>query len=243
MKKIGIIIQARMESTRLPKKVLMDVGGKPLIEFLINRLNELDNINIIVATTKQKADDKITELCTSINIPYFRGSSENVLKRYIECARKFNVEIIIRICSDSPFVDPAGIFNLLETYNKNPTADLIHNKHKHGYPFGTGAELVTLNALEIAQKCASKNHQKEHVLPYILENPKQFKIIRVDAPTHLIRPNYFLAVDYQEDLELINIIVNMLSSERIENIPLKEIINVLDNNQDLLKINKHLHEG
>jgi spore coat polysaccharide biosynthesis protein SpsF len=243
MKKIGIIIQARMESSRLPNKVLMDIDGKPLLEFIIKRLKRLENIEIIVATTNQKADNKITELCTPINIPYYRGSTENVLERYIECAQKFNIDIIIRVCSDSPFIDQEGILNLLDTYKKNPTADLIHNKHKYGYPFGTGAELVTLKALEIAQKYATEKYQKEHVLPYILENPNKFKIIQVNAPPKLIRPGYFLTIDYPEDLDLIKKIIEIISFKEKEYIPLELIIILLDTNQDLVKINNHLHEG
>ena len=173
MQKVGIIIQARMTSTRLPGKVLMDIGGKPLPEFLIKRLEDMnDNIDLIVVTTKDKEDEKIIELCNSINVPYYRGSKENVLKRYIECARKFNTDVIVRVCSDCPFIDPNGINELIITYNRNHKADLVHNKHLLGYPLGTGAELVTLASLEKSERQANKEYQKEHVVPYILRKSR-----------------------------------------------------------------------
>ena len=244
MQKVGIIIQARMSSIRLPGKVLMDIGGKPLLEFLIKRLEDInDNIDLIVATTKDKEDEKVIELCDSINVPYYRGPKENVLKRYTECARKFNINVIVRVCADCPFIDPYGINELIITYNRNPKADLVHNKHKKGYPFGTGAELVTLDALEIAEKNANKKHQKEHVLPYILENPNKFNIIKVNAPKYLRRPNYYLTVDYPEDLKLIGEIVSKIDGDKKEKTPLKRIIELLDENPYIVNINSHLHNG
>ncbi|MFH1642150.1 MAG: glycosyltransferase family protein [Nanoarchaeota archaeon] len=234
MKKIGIIIQARMTSTRLPGKVLMDVGGMPLLAFLIKRLkSSVKNIDVIVATTKDKDDDKIVELCNSINVPYYRGSKENVLDRYIKCSREFNIDVIIRVCADSPFIDTEGINELVIAYHQNPLANLIHNKHKNGYPPGAGAELVTLESLEKAEMDASEQNQREHVLPYILEHSEKFNIIECDAPKHLRRPDYHIAVDYPEDLKLVNLILTKADAlfpnqhEKVT-IPLKNIIRILD---------------
>lgn len=244
MQKVGIIVQARMTSTRLPGKVLMDIGGKPLLKFLIKRLKSVnDNIDLIVATTRDKEDEKVIELCDSINVPYYRGQKENVLKRYIECARKFNIDVIVRVCSDCPFIDPNGINELIIAYKKIHKADLVHNKHKKGYPFGTGAELVTLNTLEIAEKNANKKHQKEHVLPYILENSDKFNIIKVNAPEYLRRPNYYLTVDYPEDLKVIREIVSKIEGDNKEKTPLRKIVKLLDENPYIVTINSHLHAG
>lgn len=244
MQKVGIIIQARMTSTRLPGKVLMDIGGKPLLEFIIKRLEDMsDNIDLIVATTTDKEDEKIVELCNSINVPYYSGSRENVLKRYIECAREFNVDVIVRVCADCPFIDPNGINELIIAYNKNHNADLVHNKHKNGYPLGTGAELVTLASLEKSERYVNKGYQKEHVLPYILENPDKFKIIKVNAPEYLRRLDYYLTVDYPEDLELIREIVSRIEGDSKEKMPLRKIVELLDKNPYIASINSHLHDG
>jgi len=244
MHNVGIIIQARMGSTRLPEKVLMDLGGIPLLEFLIKRLEDVDgNIDLIVATTADKEDEKIVELCDSINIPFYCGSKENVLERYIGCARKFDIDVIVRVCADCPFIDPEGINELIVTYKKNPMADLVHNKHKNGYPFGTGAELVTLNVLRIAGKNADKKHQKEHVVPYILENADKFTVIKVNAPKYIRRPDYYLTVDYPEDLKLIREICGKIDGDNKEKTPLRRIIKLLDKNPHIVNINSHLHDG
>lgn len=240
MQKVGIIIQARMTSTRLPGKILMDVGGIPLLEFIIRRLETLtNNIDLIVATTTDSEDDKIVKLCESINIPYYRGARENVLNRYVECAKKYNIEVVIRVCSDCPFIDPSGINELIKIYHQNPTTDLVHNKHKSGYPLGTGAELVTLKALEIAERNANKEYQKEHVLPYILENSDKFYIIKVNAPDYLRRFNYYLTVDFPEDLKLIREIVRRIEGNKKEKTPLGKIIKLLDENPSLVNINSN----
>ena len=175
MANVGIIIQARTTSTRLPGKVLMDIGdGVLLLEFMIKRLEDVSNTtNLMVATTTDKEDDTIVDLCERLSIPYYRGSRMNVLGRYIECAFEFNIDIIVRVCADCPFIDPNGINELIDAYKRNSMADLVHNKHNNGYPFGTGAELVTLDALKIADKNADKKYQREHVIPYILENPNK----------------------------------------------------------------------
>jgi len=200
-------------------------------------------VEMIVATTDDREDKKIIELCNSLNIQYFKGSQDNVLSRYTECAHEFNINVIVRVCSDSPFIDPMGIKELIQAYEKNPSADLVHNKHKRGYPFGTAAELVTLKALDGAQRNAFEKHHREHVLPYIFENPDKFNIIRINAPPDLIRPDYYLAVDFPEDLELIRRLVEMVEGKMKENTPLLKIIELLDSNPDLAKINSHLHEG
>ena len=244
MQKVGIIIQARMTSTRLPGKVLMDIGGKPLLEFIIKRLEDMnDDIDLLVATTTDKKDEKIIELCDSINVPFYRGSIENVLKRYIECAREFNIDVIVRVCADCPFIDPNGINELIIAYNKNFHADLVHNKHRNGYPLGTGAELVTLASLEKSERYANKGYQKEHVLPYILENPDKFEIIKLKAPKYLRRPNYYLTVDYPEDLKLIREIVSKIEGDNKEKTPLRKIVELLDVNTYIANTNSHLHEG
>jgi spore coat polysaccharide biosynthesis protein SpsF len=244
MQKVGVIVQARMTSTRLPGKVLMEIGGNPLLEFLIKRLGDLsDDIDLIVATTKDKEDEKIIELCDLINVPCYRGSRENVLKRYVECAREFNIDVIVRVCADCPFIDPNGINELIIAYNKNSKADLVHNKHRDGYPLGTGAELITLASLEKSEEAANREDQKEHVVTYILENPDKFKVIRVYAPEYLRRPNYYLTVDYPDDLTLTRRIISSIEGNNKEKTPLRKIVELLDENQYIVTINSHLHEG
>ena len=231
--KIAIIVQARLGSTRLPNKILMNVGGKPLLEFMIERLKSVGK-EIIVATP----DKEIADFCEDINIPCFVGSEDNVLDRYLKCATKFNVDVIVRVCAACPLIDSSGVYDLIEAYKENPDADLIHNKHRNGPPFGTGAELFPTNVIERIVKTPHNKSHEEHVITYVFENPEEFKILKLDAPEGLKRPNYFFTVDYPEDIIFINAILR-----KTKDSSLTSLVELLDNNADLAKMNSHLHEG
>jgi len=211
---------------------------------LIKRLRTIENkYKLIIATTKDKEDKKIVDLCKKMNVDFFRGSRENVLKRYVKAAEKYNIEIIVRICSDCPFVSTEGIIKMIQIFENDQNLDMIHNKHKNGYPFGTGAEVVRLDALKKAYKEASENYQKEHVLPYIYENDDMFKIQKLNVPENLRIERCYLTVDYPQDLKLIRKIIHSLEGDEKYKIPLSEIINFLKENEELKEINSELHEG
>lgn len=115
--KIAAIIQARMDSTRLPSKILKKVLGKTLLEYQIERIKRAKTIDeIIIATTTKESDDQIVQLCQQLSIPYYRGSEEDVLSRYYEAATEFNVDVIVRLTSDCPIIDPNVIDKVVEHY-------------------------------------------------------------------------------------------------------------------------------
>jgi spore coat polysaccharide biosynthesis protein SpsF len=232
-----------MGSSRLRGKVLRDIDGKTLLERLVERLRQVKGIDdIIIATTTKKEDDPIIIFCEKNNISYFRGSENDVLRRYLEAANCYGIYWIIRVCADSPLTDPDGINEVIKLAKENENADVIHNKHKKGYPIGTGVELISLDALKVADIEAKENHHREHVVPYFFENPDKFTILGLEAPKAIQRLNFFLTVDYKEDLELLNIIFSHFRKNNIMNPSLREIISFLDNNPEVAKINQHLHE-
>ena len=232
-----------MGSSRLKGKVLMDIDGKTLLERLFERLKTVKGIDdIIIATTTKKEDAPIINFCTRNNISYFRGSENDVLKRYLEAANCYGIHWIIRVCADSPLMDPEGINEIIKLAKENENADVIHNKHKRGYPIGTGVELISLDALKVANIEAKEEHHREHVVPYFFENPDKFTILSVDAPAPIQRLNFFLTVDYNEDLQLLKIIFAHFRRNNIINPSLREIISFLDNNPEVAMINQHLHE-
>lgn len=237
-KDLGIIIQARIGSSRLPGKILKELNGKPLLWHVVERCKSSKSVNkVVVATTTEKDDDLIEKMCRDYNIPFFRGDQNNVLSRYYGAAKKFKFKTIGRITSDCPLIDPAAINKCFSDFKKQ-NCDYISNvvPGKRTYPIGLSVEIFSLQALKKAFKEASLGYEKEHVTPYIWENKgKKFKLGRiVTAPASLIR-NYRLTVDYPEDFRLINTIYSKFPNHKI--IPIRKAIKFLDDHPKIAAIN------
>ena len=173
---ITAIIQARLSSTRLPKKILYKIDDKNILQHLFSQLSYSTQIeNKIIATTNEKIDNKIEEIAESLNIPCFRGNSLNVLDRYYNCAKLFNLDTIVRISGDAPLIDPAIVDRTIEYYKKNDF-DYVSNFFKRTFPIGTEIEIFSFKTLETCWKNAQKSYEKEHVTPFIYEHPELFNI-------------------------------------------------------------------
>lgn len=161
------IIQARVNSTRLPSKVMLDLAGKTLLERVYQSVSKSKKINqIIVATSKQRTDDIIELKLNELNIDCYRGDLDNVLKRFYETAVKYDAKNIIRITADNPLMDGKIIDDLIELYiSKNSSYSMFSNA-----VYGLSAEVFSFNALELAYKNARDDFDKEHVTPYIRDN-------------------------------------------------------------------------
>lgn len=176
--KIGFLVQARMGSTRLPGKVIMDLQGKPILAHIIDRIHELKkNLPIIIITTDTTEDDLIEDFCTRYSVLFFRGDENDVLDRYYQAAKYFGLEQIVRLTGDNPLVDSTNLQNLL-TEHLTHDADYSSNKSEieSGLPMGVGAEIFSFSALAKSWREGIKPHHREHVNEYILENPQFFKI-------------------------------------------------------------------
>ena len=173
---IGIIVQARTGSTRLPSKVLYKIQGKEIIQIIIDILKNFtskNNIKLIIATTTKKNDHKIIEIAKKNSIDYFTGPEKNVLKRYYLASKKFNLDWIVRITSDCPFVDTDILKKML---NKDLNRyDFISNVIERTYPKGLDIEIFSSYLLDYVYKNARSKTDKEHVTPYIYENLKKIK--------------------------------------------------------------------
>lgn len=179
---IGIIIQARLGSTRLPKKILKPFEGKTILLFLIERLRQL-NLPIVVATTTNENDDELCDYLSTHQIAYYRGDENNVLARYIGAASYYNFDTVIRICSDSPLIDLHKLESLVEQYRaedcdyfsfsyKNVPTVLTH--------FGVFGEIVRLEALKLLDKSVDDLKIKEHVTYGIYTNAKDYNVKLVE---------------------------------------------------------------
>ena len=210
---LGIIIQARMGSNRLPGKILKPIGDKLLLEHILFRLTKLKSeAVIIVATSTEGKDDEVDQFCGEKNVRCFRGSEENVLERYYLCAKQFGFDEIIRLTADNPFVDIEEIDRLIDLFRKEK-ADYAESFGN--LPCGIGAEIFTFAALEKDYNESSMPHHFEHVNEYILENPDKFKTVTLTVSDSKNRSDIRLTVDTQEDYERACYIVENCNEEYV----------------------------
>lgn len=235
-KNIGVIIQSRMTSTRLPGKVLQpvyqtDSSSLSMLEAIINRINNSNLISsIIIATTTNITDNPIIDLCHEINqknkekeVKVFRGSENNVLERYYLAAKEHNLDIVIRITSDCPVID-VNIMNDILSFFLINKYDYVSNTLERTYPRGLDIEIFSFFALELAYKNATTEIEKEHVTPYIYGHNKEFKLFSYIQPIDW--SEFRLTVDTDIDMELIRKIYSSLYPSN-PNFTQKDIINLL----------------
>ncbi len=217
MKQTGIIIQARQGSTRLPGKILKDFyDGQNILEILINKLKKSHkNLPLILATTQNKEDDAIELLGKKYNISVYRGSTENVLSRFIEAAEKYNIDNIIRVCADNPFLDTRHINYFIRELEKG-NYDYVSYQTPDGTPsiqshLGLFTEAVRLKSLKKVAKKTKNPLYLEHVTNYIYQYPEKFKIKLLSLPSYFRDTEKIrLTIDTQEDFELIKKIFKKL---------------------------------
>lgn len=235
--KVLAIIQARMGSTRLPGKVMMKLEGKPILEHIIEFLRFSKLINqIVVATTELPEDDKIEELCKSIKVDCYRGSSDDVLKRYYEAAKHFKGDLIIRITADDPLLDPTLVDEIVRVCVETKcdyASNILHRTHALGYL----VEGLTFSTLEKLHKNQTDLSTREHVTQHILDNPNLYNVREITASSNLARPCWRLTVDHIEDLELMSEIFSRLYVPN-SYISYQSVVKLLDNNEKILCINK-----
>ena len=148
MPKISAIIEARANSCRLPKKILLKINKKTILEHLVNKLKKSKNLNtIIIATTLNNSDDQIVEIAKKLKVKFFRGDETNVLKRVIDAANHFKVDVIVRITSDCPLIDVNIVDQLINIF-KNNKVDLVGNAKVRSYPDGMDVEIIRFKSLK-----------------------------------------------------------------------------------------------
>ena len=206
--KVGIIIEARMNSSRLPGKVLMKHNGNEMLKIMVLRLKKSKKCkNIIIATTKNKKDNRIIKLTKKLKINYFRGSEKNVLERVINSAKKFNLSTIIKICGDCPLIDPKILDKMLSKYNRSKV-DYLSNNLIKSYPDGMDIEMFDIKTLEKSYSISKSVLNKEHVT-YFIKKSKRFKKINFKAPKKSFYPKLRVTLDNYRDFKFIS---NILSS-------------------------------
>jgi spore coat polysaccharide biosynthesis protein SpsF len=226
--KVVAIVQARMGSSRLPGKVMMNLDGEnPALYYVIKQLQSCKLLDeMVVATSTKPNDDKIFDFTRTMNVQCFRGSEENVLDRYYQCAKKTNADIIIRIPADKPLIDPNLVDDIISKFDTSKF-DYISNWLTKNVPSGTEVEAMTFVALEKAWNEAIGDENKEHVTPYIYNNPKEFRIFSVEYNEFPLDLRY--ALDTKEDYEFIKLLISKINVRPIHIEDIIKIVNKLKN--------------
>jgi len=250
--RVVAIIQARMSSSRLPGKVLLDIAGTPMLARVVTRTSRATSIQqVLVATTTDASDDPVVAYCHSMGFRYTRGGMHDVLDRYYQAAEQAKADVVVRITADCPVIDPVLIDDCVDTLLAG-SFDFACNRlpppFTRTYPIGLDTEVCTFAALERAWSKATETFHREHVMPYLYEgvelkavssqlsagvSPRGFKVAQLHNA--LDYGAYRWTVDTPEDLEFMCQVY--ARSEGRDDFSWKEVLDLVRAEPDLMKIN------
>jgi spore coat polysaccharide biosynthesis protein SpsF len=231
------IIQARMGSSRLPGKVLIDVGGKPMLYRVVVRARRAKYLGqVVVATTTDPGDEPVFDFCRAFGIPCYRGHPADVLDRYYQTAMAFGAKTIVRLTADCPLIDPYEIDRTLLAFFEHGVdfaANRLPPPWKRTTPIGMDTEVVTFDALSRAWSEATEVYTREHVMPYLYEEEGRFNILLVDHVPDL--GDLRLTVDTPQDLALIRQIFHHFGNS--DDFSMNDVVTLLKEYPDWRSIN------
>ena len=233
---IVAIIQARMCSSRLPEKIMLKSCGKTFLEHMIDRVVQSKTLDkVVIATSLNKDDDVIEDLCKKKNVFCFRGSENDVLSRYKMAADKTHADVIIRLTSDTPILHSTIIDKVVQTYINN-NYDYVSNCFPlpRTYPDGVNVEVFSKKILDEMYNNAKKPSEREHVTLFLVFKPEKYKIFRVDYDRDISK--YRFNLDYKLDYELLKIIFEKLYFKN-PNFTMEDVIKLLEENTSIFQIN------
>lgn len=235
-KKIAAIVEARMTSSRLPKKHLLKVLGKPILSYLIDRLKVVESIDkIIIATTNNSTDDVLEEFAKQNNVEIFRGDEFDVMGRVLDAAKHFKVDIICEVTGDCPIIDPQIVEQVIQTY-LDSNVDYVYNRIEKGLPDGMDVQVFSTLVLAHSESQTNEPLDREHVTLHIRNHPEIFSNICPIVPSKLYWPELALTLDEAADFRLLKKIIENFNPEN----PLftcYDVISFLKRNPELVLIN------
>lgn len=235
-RRVVAIIQARMGSTRLPGKVLMDLGGESVLARVARRLSRASRIEkILVATTDSSQDDPVIRACEHLGIAHFRGSESDVLGRYLQAAEQVGYEVVVRITADCPLIDAEVVDQTIGAFEYS-NADIACNDFPRTFPRGLDVEVFTSSALRKAAAIATEPYQREHVTSVIYERPDLFHRVSVCGPEDF--SHYRWTLDTPEDLEMIRAIYSHFGNR--DDFCWRDAVNLMQRVPELQLINAHV---
>jgi len=233
---IGVIIQARMGSTRLPGKVMKTIFGKPLIALMLERVKLCRSVEaVVVAIPDTPENDALATLCASCGVHVFRGSENDVLSRYYLAAKRFSIDPVIRLTSDCPLIDPALVDHAVSLYQKDDY-DYFTNAIERTYPDGQDIEIISFRALEDAYKNATDAHDREHVTTYIGVRDKEFRHGNFRYKKDLSRLRW--TVDYPADFDFVEAVFMELYPSKGISFSMEDVLALLERKPEIGMMNK-----
>jgi spore coat polysaccharide biosynthesis protein SpsF len=235
---VFVVVSARMASARCPGKALVPLAGRPLLEVLLERMQAARDVDgVALATSVNAENDPLAALAEGMGLPAFRGSEDDVLRRYRDCAHALGARHVVRVTADNPLTD-------LETLE---ALVALHSARGSDYTYVPGeallmgilSEVISTSALERAWERGQPRHRSELMTLYIKEHPEEFEVATAELPPGLLRPQYRLTVDEPEDVTLMQAVFDRLSRPG-HVVTTREAIALLDANPDLARINAHL---
>jgi spore coat polysaccharide biosynthesis protein SpsF len=239
MEKIGILVQARMGSTRLPGKVLRRLSGIPILIKQLHRiaLNRY-GIEPIVITTTLSEDDILYDVVRRYGFRCERGDALDLLDRHYQVSRCLQLDALCKIPSDCPFADPDIIDLVIKAFitRKNSTS-YVSNYHPPSFPDGLDVEICEYDALKTAWKYAVQKHEREHTFPFVWDNPHLFGIENVENPLGDMFMTHRWTLDYPEDWDFVQAVYRELGTA---DFTMPDILRLLDQRPDIARINANL---
>lgn len=234
--RIVAIVQARMGSTRLPGKVLMDLNGSTVLARVIIRLRRATLVDrVVIATTDSLADVAIVQECQRYGVACFRGSENDVLDRYYQTARAYDADVVVRITSDCPAIDSDLVDETIQAF-RDQYSDYASNVLPRTYPRGLDTEVFRMGSLERAWAEACELHQREHVTPYLYEHPEKFRLGSLSGKTDYSR--YRWTVDTQEDLTLLRAIYSRFGNR--DDFVWRDVLHLMEREPELAELNSQV---
>ena len=221
--RVGVVILSRLSSKRLPGKALLQINQKPILQYIIERLqNFIDKDSIILATSTESSDNKICEFAKVNGINFYRGSLENVAERFMEASISRGFDYAIRITGDSIFID-GNIYKTMINKVRLVDYDMISNRKHQTYPIGQTFEVINMESYKNYYKKFSSPEDFEHVTHYLYNYEKKDKI----NIYHHINPdgvfrNVSLAIDTINDFKMAKKVINELDN-KLSNVEYKKI--------------------
>lgn len=235
-------IEARMGSSRLPGKVLADIGGSSALDRLVDRLRGCSRVNdIVLATSTDTRDDVLKRWAQNSGVAVYRGSEDDVLQRVVDAHQFMNSDIIVEITGDCPLLDPEIIDLGIETFLSND-CDVVTNARVPSYPQGADVQVFRFEDLVHVAATIEDPAVREHVSLYFYEHPEIYRVIHLIAPSGSKDPDLRLQLDYAEDLAFIRAVYERLEPVYGARFGVSRILELLRNEPALAKINAHCLE-
>jgi len=229
-----------MGSSRLPGKVLLPLAGQPLLARMIERLQAATfPFELCVATSVAAEDEPIRELCKSLSVPVVSGHPTDCLDRHLTAARELDAQVIAKIPSDCPLIDPGVVDRVLRHYAaRAPHVDFVTNLHPPSWPDGNDVEVMPFGVLETAAREATRTLEREHTTPFIWENPQRFRIENVRWETGLdLSKSHRFTIDYPEDYAFISRVYDELWRSERPVFRLEDILALLREKPEIARLN------